>query len=59
MAEQTEKKKIDIKNFHKKISSFSYIIPLDENETNVAHRAARFYKFDSKVFKKNNNKLIK
>lgn len=52
-------KKIDIKNFHKKISSFSYIIPLDEIETNVAHRAARFYKFDSKVFKKNNNKLIK
>jgi|SRR5690606_10433310 len=52
-------KKIDIKNFHKKISSFSYIIPLDEIETNVAHRAARFYKFDPKVFKKSNNKLIK
>ncbi|MDR6513506.1 NUDIX hydrolase [Chryseobacterium camelliae] len=52
-------KRIDIKNFHKKISSFNYIIPLDEIETNVAHRAARYYKFDAKVFKKNNTKLIK
>ncbi|WP_312822668.1 NrtR DNA-binding winged helix domain-containing protein [Epilithonimonas sp.] len=50
---------IDIKNFHKKISSFNYIIPLDEIETNVAHRAARYYKFDAKIYKKNNNKLIK
>lgn len=52
-------KKIDIKNFHKKVSSFSYIIPLDQIEENVSHRAARFYKFDSKVYKKNNSKLIK
>ena len=52
-------KKIDIKNFHKKISSFNYITPLDEIEQNVAHRAARYYKFDAKIFKKNNNKLIK
>ncbi len=52
-------KQIDIKNFHKKISSFSYIIPLDEIEKDVAHRAARYYKFDAKVYKKNNNKLIK
>lgn len=52
-------KHIDIKNFHKKISSFNYIIPLEEIETNVAHRAARYYKFDTKIYKKNNNKLIK
>ncbi|MCY0978201.1 NUDIX domain-containing protein [Chryseobacterium wangxinyae] len=52
-------KSIDIKNFHKKVSSFSYIIPLDEIETNVSHRAARYYKFDAKIYKKNNNKLIK
>ncbi|KFE99857.1 DNA mismatch repair protein MutT [Chryseobacterium formosense] len=52
-------KKIDIKNFHKKIASFSYIIPLDEMEKNVSHRAARFYKFDAKVYRKNYNKLIK
>lgn len=52
-------KQIDIKNFHKKISSFSYIIPLDEIEKDVAHRAARYYRFDAKVYKKSNNKLIK
>jgi len=52
-------KKIDIKNFHKKISSFNYIIPLDEIETNVSHRAARYYKFDPKMYKKTQNKLIK
>lgn len=52
-------KNIDIKNFHKKIATFSYIIPLDEMEKNVSHRAARFYKFDAKVYKKNYNKLIK
>ncbi|MGX9985687.1 NUDIX hydrolase [Soonwooa purpurea] len=52
-------KQIDIKNFHKKIAAFDYIIALDEIETNVAHRAARYYKFDPKIYKKNNTKLIK
>lgn len=52
-------KRIDIKNFHKKISSFNYIIPLEEIEANVSHRAARYYRFDAKIFKKNNTKLIK
>ncbi|WP_027388722.1 NUDIX hydrolase [Chryseobacterium gregarium] len=52
-------KHIDIKNFHKKISSFNYIVALDEIEKNVSHRAARYYKFDAKVYKKNNTKLIK
>lgn len=52
-------KQIDIKNFHKKISSFNYIIPLEEIEKNVSHRAARYYRFDAKIYKKNNTKLIK
>jgi len=52
-------KRIDIKNFHKKISSFSYIIPLEEIENNVSHRAARYYRFDAKIYKKNNTRLIK
>lgn len=52
-------RQIDIKNFHKKISSFNYIIALEEIEKNVSHRAARYYKFDAKVYKKNNTKLIK
>jgi ADP-ribose pyrophosphatase YjhB (NUDIX family) len=39
-------KTIDVRNFHKRISSLSYIVPLDEYEQNVSHRAARYYKFD-------------
>lgn len=49
---------IDIKNFHKKIAGFNYIVPLDEIETNVSHRAARYYKFDPKMYRKTNNKLL-
>lgn len=49
---------LDIKNFHKKIAAFPYIVPLEEMETNVAHRAARYYKFDPKMYKKKNNKLL-
>lgn len=52
-------KKIDIKNFHKKIASFTYIIPMDEIEKNVSHRAARYYKFDAKIYRKNYSKLIR
>ncbi|MFP7654281.1 NUDIX hydrolase [Chryseobacterium proteolyticum] len=52
-------KNIDIKNFHKKISSFPYIVPLDEIQKDVSHRAARYYRFDAKIYKKNNTKLIK
>lgn len=52
-------KQIDIKNFHKKISSFSYIIQMEEIEQNVSHRAARYYRFDPKIYKKTHNKLIK
>lgn len=37
----------DIRNFHKRIAKMDYVVPLDEKETNVAHRAARYYKFDS------------
>ncbi len=45
--------KIDVRNFHKKIAQMSYIIPLDEREQGVAHRAARFYTFNKKIYNKN------
>ena len=41
-------KPMDVRNFHKKITSLPYIVPLDEREKNVSHRAARYYKFDKK-----------
>lgn len=37
--------KPDIKNFHKKLAQMPYVVPLDEKEQGVNHRAARYYKF--------------
>lgn len=37
--------KFDIKNFHKKLAQMSYVIPLDEKENGVSHRAARYFKY--------------
>lgn len=41
-------KKIDIRNFHKKVAAMPQLVALDEKEIGVAHRAARYYKFDKK-----------
>ncbi len=46
--EQVYGRQLDVRNFHKKIMTMPYVVPLDEFETNVSHRAARFYKFDKK-----------
>lgn len=35
----------DVRNFSKTILNKPYIVPLDEWEQNVSHRAARYYKF--------------
>lgn len=35
----------DVKNFHKKLAQMPYVVPLDEKENGVSHRAARYYKF--------------
>ena len=43
-------KPIDVRNFHKKIAQMPYVVPLEERERGVAHRAARFYKFDRKLY---------
>ncbi len=45
-------KKFDVRNFHKKIIQMSYVIPLDEKEVGVSHRAARYYKFDRTIYNK-------
>lgn len=43
-------KPIDARNFHKKITSKDYVKPLDIKQTNVAHRAARYYTFDKRIY---------
>ena len=45
-------KEIDIRNFHKKVAAMNYVIPLEEKQTGVSHRAARYYKFDKKEYNK-------
>lgn len=41
---------LDVRNFHKKISQMPYVIPLKERQKGVAHRAARYFKFDRKIY---------
>lgn len=43
---------VDVRNFHKKIASMEYVVPLEERQQGVAHRAARFYKFDRRIYNK-------
>ena len=43
-------KHIDVRNFHKKMAMMEFVVPLDEKEVGVAHRAARFYRFDRKIY---------
>ena len=42
----------DVRNFHKRIAMMEYVIPLDERQQGVPHRAARYYKFDRKIYNK-------
>ena len=45
----------DVRNFHKRISMMKYVIPLDEKEQGVSHRAARFYRFDRVIYNQMRN----
>lgn len=45
-------KKLDVRNFHKKVNAMGYIVPTDELEEGVPHRSARFYRFDAVKYKK-------
>jgi 8-oxo-dGTP diphosphatase len=43
---------LDKRNFRKKILEMDLLIALDEKEKNVAHRAARLYRFDQQKYKR-------
>ncbi|MBP1614443.1 MAG: mismatch repair protein MutT [Bacteroidetes bacterium] len=45
-------KPLDVRNFHKKIAMMEYVVPLEERQKGVPHRAARYYKFDKKIYNK-------
>ena len=50
--EAVYRKELDVRNFHKKISGIEYVVPLDERQAKVAHRAARLFKFDKLLYNK-------
>ncbi len=45
-------KKLDTRNFRKKNQNLGLLIDTNEKQTNVAHRAAKIYTFDSDVYNK-------
>lgn len=42
---------LDKRNFRKKLLSRGFLVPLDEFQKGVAHRAARFFRFDRRKYK--------
>lgn len=44
-------KKLDTRNFRKKILNMKLLVDTHEKQTNVAHRAAKLYSFDMKMYK--------
>ena len=45
-------KKLDTRNFRKKIQNMGLLIDTNEKQTNVAHRAAKLYSFDVEIYQK-------
>jgi 8-oxo-dGTP diphosphatase len=44
----------DNRNFRKRISNLKFLVPLQEKEKGVPHKPAQLYKFDQKLYLKNN-----
>lgn len=45
-------KELDVRNFHKKLKQMPYVVPTEEFQKSVSHRAARYYRFDRKIYNK-------
>ncbi len=45
-------KKLDTRNFRKKIQNMGLLVDTNEKQTNVAHRAAKLYAFDVNIYNK-------
>lgn len=43
-------KKMDTRNFRKKIANMELLIDTDEKQQNVSHRAAKLYRFDEQIY---------
>ena len=45
-------RKLDNRNFRKKVLKVNYLIPLDEKEENVAHKPAQMFTFNKDLYLK-------
>lgn len=52
-------KELDVRNFHKKMNTLDYVVPTEDIEAGVAHRAARFYRFDKVRYNKQRSRFNK
>ena len=52
MYETILERDLDKRNFRKKILKWELLVPLDEVQKDVAHRAARLYRFDERRYRK-------
>lgn len=52
-------RKMDVRNFHKKMCTLDYIVLTDEVQDGVSHRAARFYRFDKVQYNRFRSKFNK
>lgn len=52
-------KEMDVRNFHKKMNSLEYVVATDDIQDGVAHRAARYYRFDKVKYNKQRSKFNK
>lgn len=52
-------REMDVRNFHKKMNSLDYVVPTDEIQDGVAHRAARYYRFDKVRYNQQRSKFNK
>jgi hypothetical protein len=41
---------LDNRNFRKKVNRLEYVVPLNEKQTGVSHKPARYYMFDKEKF---------
>jgi 8-oxo-dGTP diphosphatase len=56
MYEKILDQEIDKRNFRKKIAAMGLLEELDEVQMDVAHRAARLYRFDQKKYQQLKNR---
>lgn len=52
-------KKLDVRNFDKRMKSWEYVIPTDDLKVGQAYRSPRYYRFDKVMYNKQRAKLSK